>query len=520
MSQNENSLKIMRGRHALVDPTEAAGGWLDDGAILIEGERIAEVGAFADLAAGHPQAEVIGDGTELLVPGLIDAHTHGFGITRIQVGVGYDFLENMLLDGPWRIALPPDLAAALTAVRHLKAGCTTLHHTGWDDLGADAVERAEVAIGAYRATGIRFAYSPAVRNVNRFACDEQAFLETLPADLRVLAEPFTRYDPEEDEARFFEVFEHLHASYDGPDTRILLGPSWAHGGTKKMMARIKARADALGGVPIHIHTLQTPHQRAYGFMKHGKSLLSVLDGMGLVDRNVVFGHMVWISEEDIALLAERGASITHHASCNLHVRNGISPVYALHRAGVNVAMGIDDKSINDDEDPFMEMRLIHQLHRVPAFDLENTPALRGRDVLPMATVNAARVCGFEGRLGALKPGMFADAVLLDAQPILEDPWVSPEADLSEILVARAKGADVRAVVVGGRPVVDKGRFVGFDVDALYREIRDFCAKGLSDKQRAQQEAIGRLMVHHQRWHNAMLKHLDLTEPFYRMNGRR
>lgn len=513
------TVTLFRGRHVLIDAEDGTGRWIDDGAVAVAGDTVRETGSFDALRRRFPNAPVVGDGRHIVMPGLIDAHTHGYGITRIQAGVGYDFLENMLLDEPWRVSLPSDLGAALTAVRHLANGCTALHHTGWDDLGPDAVGNADRAIRAYKETGIRLAYSPAIRNVNRFACDEQAFIETLPPDLQALARPFTDYDPDEDEARFFEVFEHLHANYDGHDMRILLGPSWAHGGTDRLMARIRDRAAALGGLPIHIHTLQTPHQRAYGFKKYGRSLLAVLDDMGLVAPNTVFGHMVWISADDIALLAARGASITHHASCNLHVRNGISPVYELLRAGVNVAMGIDDKSLNDDEDPFMEMRLIHQLHRIPGFDLERTPAMTGAQVFRMATVNAAGVIGFGGRLGTLATGRLADLILVDAGPILDAPWASPDADLLETLVLRAKGSHVRTVVVGGRTVVEDGRFVAYDVEALFAEVRAFCARGLSDGQRARQESIRRLMPHHQRWHNAMLEHLDVTEPFYRLNGR-
>lgn len=513
------AVTLFRGRHVLIDAEDGIGRWIDDGAVVVAGDTVRETGPFDALRRRFPDAAIVGDGRQILMPGLIDAHTHGYGITRIQAGVGYDFLENMLLDEPWRISLPSDLGAALTAVRHLANGCTALHHTGWDDLGPDAVGYAERAIAAYKETGIRLAYSPAIRNVNRFACDEKAFLETLPPDLRALALPFTEYDPDADEARFFEVFDHLHAKYDGPDTRILLGPSWAHGGTDRLMERIRDRAAQLGGVPIHIHTLQTPHQRAYGFKRHGRSLLAVLDDMGLVAPNTVFGHMVWISADDIALLAARQASITHHASCNLHVRNGISPVYELLRAGVNVAMGIDDKSINDDEDPFMEMRLIHQLHRIPGFDLERTPAMTGAQVLRMATVNAAGVIGFGGRLGTLAAGRLADLVLVDAAPILDAPWTSPDADLLETLVLRAKGSHVRTVVVGGKVIIEDGRIVGYDVEALFAEVRQFCARGLSDAQRARQDTIRRLIPPHQRWHNAMLEYLETTQPFYRLNGR-
>ncbi len=516
----EPETTILRGERVLTDPTDETGGWIENGAVVVKGDKVHEVGAYADLAPRHPGARVVGDGSHIVMPGIIDAHSHGHGLSRIQAGVFFTFLENMILDWPWRVALPSDLAAALTAVRHLRQGFTTTHHFGWDDPGPNAIEAGDKAVRAYLATGIRLAYTPAVRNMNRFACDEKEFLETLPDDLRALATPFTEYDADKLEDQYFELFEHLYSKFNSETTRVLLGPSWAHGCTPKLMKRIKARADELDKLPIHIHCLQTPHQRAYGFMKYGKSLLAWLDSMGLVDRNTVFSHTVWASEDDIALLAERDAATTHHASCNFHVRNGIAPLDALLRAGIAVAIGIDDKSINDDDDPFMEMRLIHKLHRVAGFDLEKTIPPTALQVLRIGTVNGARVTGFEGGLGTLKPGMLADAILLDPSAIANDPWVSPDIDWLELLIHRAKGTDVRTVMVGGKIVVDDGRFTKYDVDALYREVRAVLNKGIPEEIKAQREPVGRLLPYYQRWHNAMLKHLDVTEPFYMLNGRR
>jgi cytosine/adenosine deaminase-related metal-dependent hydrolase len=488
----------------MTDAADAGCGLVDDGGVLIEGERIAETGRFVDLARRRPEARVIGDGSQLVMPGLIDGHSHSHGISRIQAGVFFDYLENMILDWPWRVALPPELACPLTAVRHLRMGFTTIHHTGFDNFGPQALSQARRGLAAYKQTGIRLAYSPAVRNINRFACDEEEFLQSLSPELRALAEPFTDYDSDAIAEQYLELFEALYAEHHSESCRIFMSPSWAHG----------------TGIPLHIHTLQTPHQRAYGLMKHGKSLLAHLDDLGLVDRNVTFGHAIWIDERDIALLAERGASTTHHASCNFHVRNGISPVHALLEAGVNVALGIDDKSINDDDDPFMEMRMIHKIHRVPGFDLENMPPLSARDVLGIATVNGARTLGFEGETGALRPGLFADAILVDLDEMMNDPWVAPGIDIPELIVHRTKGTQVRTVVVGGRVVVEDRRFVDYDVDALFREVRAFCDKGVSETAARDADAITRLIPHHQRWHNAMLKYLDVHEPFYLMNGRR
>jgi len=179
--------------------------------------------------------------------------------------------------------------------------------------------------------------------------------------MRKFAHALVSYDKEEIIERYIELFDELHNRYNGENTRIIFGPSWVQGCTDDFLLRVKERADELGKVQIHIHTLQTPVQKAYGIKKYGKSLLFHLDDLGIVDQNLTLGHAVFLTDEDIDLLASKNASTTHHPSCNLAVRNGISPVYYLCRAGVNVALGIDDKGINDDEDAIMELRLIHRL---------------------------------------------------------------------------------------------------------------------------------------------------------------
>jgi cytosine/adenosine deaminase-related metal-dependent hydrolase len=89
-----------------------------------------------------------------------------------------------------------------------------------------------------------------------------------------------------------------------------------------------------------------------------------LDDLGLVESNVVYGHAIHVTEAEIGLMGRRNVSVTSHPSCNFHMRNGITPVVPLRAAGVNVAMGLDDKTINDDEDAVMEVRMMHKVHRL------------------------------------------------------------------------------------------------------------------------------------------------------------
>src|ERR1700757_2856466 len=123
---------IMRGAYAITDPRLGAPGVIPAGAVVIVDGTIRETGPYAAIAPKHPDIGVIGDGTQLLMPGLVDAHSHGRGLSPIQKGVRNDFLENALFDWAYMPVLPPELTAAICALRHLRSSCTLLHHNGFD----------------------------------------------------------------------------------------------------------------------------------------------------------------------------------------------------------------------------------------------------------------------------------------------------------------------------------------------------------------------------------------------------
>jgi 5-methylthioadenosine/S-adenosylhomocysteine deaminase len=507
---------LARGKYVITDAGAGEDGILDDGAVYISAGKVVETGDFAALKEKYPDAEIKGNGRQLLMPGLIDGHTHGWGLTAIQRGVLYDFLENALIDWAQMVSVDPELMAMMCAVRHLRGGCTTMHHN--NSLQEPMVlEAAEKKIKGYKEVGIRFAYSPGGFNVNRLALNDTDFFETLPPDLQERTRAMVYFDKEAVVEKYFDFFEGLYERHNGEDTRVIFGPSWVQGCTPEFLQRVKTRADELGKLQIHLHTLQTPIQKAYGERKYGKSLVAYMDDLGVLDENITLGHAVFVSESDIELLAAKRASTTNHASCNFNVRNGISPVYFLHKAGVNVALGIDDKGINDDEDIIMELRMMHKMHRLGGFDLANTPALSAFDVLGMGTVNAARVCGFEGELGTLTPGMKADAILVDLEEVMEDPWMSPDLNIAEIFIHRAKGTHVNTVIVGGEVVIEDHRFLTIDVEALHNEVRKQAAKGIGPEQRQYAETLQMVKPYYQKWYEDWVK-LDY-QPFYMMNSR-
>jgi len=149
---------LLRGKYVLASAAEPR--VLTDAAVRVSGDTVAEVGDWPTLRQAHPDARVVGNGKQLLLPGLIDAHSHGRAISPIQKGVLNDYLENNLLD--WAIMPPfdPELTAALGVVRHVRSGCTTIHHMGFDTEGPRALDLCERAIRTYLDGGIRLAFSP------------------------------------------------------------------------------------------------------------------------------------------------------------------------------------------------------------------------------------------------------------------------------------------------------------------------------------------------------------------------
>jgi 5-methylthioadenosine/S-adenosylhomocysteine deaminase len=508
---------LVHARFVIADAADRTAPVLEDAAVLVSGTRIAAVGDWRSLRRTHPRARVVGNGKQLLLPGLVDAHSHGRALSPIQKGVLNDYLENNLLDWAFMPLFEPELTAALGAWRHLRSGCTTIHHMGFDTEGPQARARSETAIRTYLKCGIRLAFAPGVRNVDKLVLDGATFLGTLPPELKAFAEPLVHLDSDRIEDEYFALFDHLHSRFASDDTRVLLSPSWAQACTERFLRRAKETADRLGKVPIHMHCVQTPIQKAFSFRKYGKSAIAWLDDLGLVDDNLALGHAIWVTEDDIDRLASRRASVTTHPSCNLGMRNGLAPIYTMDRRGVNVAMGLDDKTINDDEDAIMELRMLHKLHRVPDYDLR-TPALDAYDVLRMATVNGARAVGFGGEVGALKPGLKADMILVDLDRVLRDPWMTDELPIAEAFVHRAMGEDVNTAIVGGRVVMEERQMTSLDVDALYREIRK-AARAISPRQRRHAQMLQRLKPYYQAWYNAWLTPDEAT-PYYVLNSRR
>ncbi len=241
-----------------------------------------------------------------------------------------------------------------------------------------------------------------------------------------------------------------------------------------------------------------------------------MNDIGFLGRGVVIGHCVWPTEKDIELLAKTGTAVTHHPSCNLRVRNGISPAYHMLKAGVLVGLGLDGKSINDDDDMIQEMKVCYLLHRLPSLELDS-PHMSARDVLKMTTENNAALLGFGQELGRLEPGRLADMVLLDYQKMCH-PFVDPSHDPIDVLLYRGLGKHVHTVMVNGRIVVQDGKLLTIDEEAIAGRLADAASRPRTEREKALVQALDELKHHVIRYYEGWPQKAK-PEPYFAINSR-
>ena len=446
---------------------------LTDAAVLIMGETIAAVGSADELRRTHPDAREIGGRGRVAIPGLVNAHHH-VGVTPFQLGARDQPLE---LWFPERLAMrdvDPRLDTLYSAFEMIASGVTTVQHLHSRAPGdADAViARAEAILGAYVEVGLRASYSFALRDQNRmiYAADED-FIASLPAPLRG---PTAAYLagfalPVSEQIGVFHALRRRWA--DASLIAIQIAPSnlhWLSDAALESTARMAEDTAA----PMHMHVLETPYQAEYARRRTGGSALAHIDRFGLLGPQLTIGHGVWMTPEDVALLAERGGCLCHNCSSNLRLKSGTADLNGFLASGVPVALGIDEAGINDDRDMLQEMRLALTLHRPPG---HAAPAPTAAQVLRMATEHGAATTPFADRLGRLAPGMLADVVLLDWKRVTW-PWQDPDIPLVDVLVRRAKAGAVETVIVGGAEIYAEGVFRRVDRDRVLEQLSEALAR--------------------------------------------
>jgi 5-methylthioadenosine/S-adenosylhomocysteine deaminase len=436
-------------------------------AIFVKNNKINEIGPTSVLRQKYKEIPEIGGENLFAMPGLVNAHHH-LGVTPFQLGAQDHPLELWFAERLKMRNVPPTLDTLYSAFEMISSGVTTVQHLQSRAPGnlASVLDQSNKIIAAYKQIGMRASYSFALRDQNRMIYDsDENCLALLPPKHRpTLKKYFESFSLSiSEQLEIFNILTEQHAKNNLIE--IQLAPSNLHWLSDKALETIsKVAIDT--GAKIHMHLLETPYQAEYARRRTGQSALKYIDKFGLLGPQLTIGHGVWMTEDDVDLLAERGGCLCHNCSSNLRLKSGKADLSSFLSKNIPIALGIDEAGINDDRDMLQEIRLAYTLHRRPGHSSRNPSAA---EILRMATEHGAASTPFSGKIGRLEKGLFADILLLDLRS-LAFPYQDFDIPLLDIIVRRAKRKSVDTVIIDGNVVFNKGKFTRVDEDTLLEEI--------------------------------------------------
>ena len=403
---------------------------LEDAALAVRDGQIAAVGPLAELETQWQPDRRVDLPNMLLMPGLVNAHTHA-AMTFLR-GLADDmplmeWLQQRIF--PVEQALTPHIVRVGSLMGYaemLRTGTTAC---------IDMYIFEQAVFEAARMAGLRCLGGEAVFDFPSACCPTpQAALEAT----RALAETWK----------------------DAPLLRVAVNPHSVYTTSEKTLEACLRLADDLH-LPLHIHLAETTDETAMCLEQHHRRPVAHADACGLLRPGTILAHVVDVNNEEIALLADRGVCVAHNPSSNMKLASGSAPLPAMLRAGLSIALGTDGAASNNQLNMFTEMGRAALLHKLAG---KNPTVTTAQEVLDMATLGGA--AAFDAPLGRLEPGAAADFIALD----LDCPNLRPMYNPVSHAVYAATGAEVRLTVVAGRILYQDGRCTTFDDEALCREI--------------------------------------------------
>jgi cytosine/adenosine deaminase-related metal-dependent hydrolase len=275
---------------------------------------------------------------------------------------------------------------------------------------------------------------------------------------------------EEPETCLREVEDHFRRWNGEANGRIRVwyGARSLGGCTPKLYTQIAHGAARLGtGVTMHLSEVQEDVRFAQ--KQFGKMPAEFMDEVGLVGRNVVFAHGVWLAEKEWQILAKKGATVAHCPSSNMKLASGIASVPEMMRTGVNVSLGCDGGPSNNCYDMIREMKTASLLQKARLLDPLVTDA---ETVLEMATINGAIALGLQKEIGSIEVGKKADLILVRTR----EPHSMPAVNVVSNLVYSASGEDVDTVIIDGKVVMENRVAKTLDEARILREASERSSK--------------------------------------------
>ena len=413
---------------------------IGQGGLLVRDNIIEMVGPSSELPQ---EADRVIDASGMVVlPGLVNTHHHLYQtLTRALPAVQ----DVELFD--WLVALYP-IWAELTAeavyvsaqiglAELILSGCTTANDHLYiypNDVTLDA------EIRAAQELGIRFHPCRGSMSLGKSKGG-------LPPDRVVQSE-------EEIMADCQRVVDTYHDPDPYSMCRIVIAPCSPFSVTEELMRQSAVWARQQG-LTLHTHVAETLDEEEFCLRKVGLRPVEYMQELGWVGEDVWYAHAIYLSEEEIDLLAETGTGVAHCPNSNMRLGSGIAPIREMLDKGVKVSLAVDGSASNDSSHMLAEARTAMLLQRVQ----KGAGALSAQEALEMATLGGAAVLGRDD-IGSLSPGKAADFIAINLDRL---EYAGARHDpLGALLFCRPVNVDLS--VINGRVVVEKGHIVGFDLE--------------------------------------------------------
>lgn len=411
---------------------------LDRGSVAIRGDSIVGLGPAEEMERLYSARKTVDATGCAVLPGLINGHTHA-SMTLFR-GLADDLpLMEWLQDYIFPVE------------SHLRAE--------WVYWGA-LLASAEMLMGGTTTFCDMYLFEEEVAKASKDAGIRAVVGEVL-YDF-----PSPNYGPPEEGLRYTEG---LIQRWKGDDlVKVAVEPHATFTCSPDLLQRAREMANKYG-VTLIIHVAETREEveRVKGL--YGTTPIRHLERLGILDGPTIVDHAVWVEEEEMEILLERGVGVVHNPESNMKLASGVAPVPRMLRKGIKVALGTDGCASNNDLDLFREMDAAAKLHKVFSRDPTEMDAAT---VMRMATVMGAQVLGLGPKVGSLEPGKMADLFLLD----LRKPHLTPMYNVFSHLVYAARASDVKTVLVGGRVVVEDRRLVTCSLDSILEKVGEIATE--------------------------------------------
>jgi 5-methylthioadenosine/S-adenosylhomocysteine deaminase len=426
-ARKQVSLIVTNGTVVTMD---ASRGTIPSGAVAIDGRDIVAVGAAAEIAAQFVATDSIDATGHVVLPGLINTHTHAPMV--LYRGLADDlalmeWLQKYIFPAEAKTVSPEfvRIGTRLAALEMIQSGTTTY---------VDMYYFEEEIARATKAAGLR-------------ATLGQTIIQFPVPDAKTPAQGLARA------SAFVKEFQHddLITPAFAPHAMYTLDTA--------MLKSIRAAATN-AKVPLIIHLAETRDEVQIARKQHGSSPVQYLDSIGMwAAAPTIAAHAVHVTPADIRVLAKRNIGVSHNPESNMKLASGTAPVPAMRAARIAVGLGTDGAASNNDLDMFEAMRQASFLHKLQSGDPRTIPA---RTALEMATIEGARALGLEKTLGSLTPGKRADVIVVSMAAARQTPMYDPISHL----VYTTRGDDVRTTIVNGKVLMRDRRMLTVDERAV------------------------------------------------------